>query len=1376
VKMPLPRRVQQGGNASQTLTGTDLTVDVLHGNGGNDTLLGLAGEDEFYIDTREGNDTVDGGADNDALFFNSSYETNGSSHAIVFDYNDDTRWKYESGTWTSVARGHTDFASSYVRIWINTNNNLLGLTTTDTGDEYHYLKSVERLASFHGSSQNDEITGGSLNDKIYGHGGNDFLKGGLGDDVISGGAGTDRLDGGVGGDDTYLSTMAEQKSNQYSIYVELSDRGRWRYNEYREEWQRGSEYTRITYTFEDGTKEYDYIKDFEKLDVWFGLGDDNYVRGSDGDDIIRFNSYSSGRVDGGRGNDTLYSEHSGGRNNIDFGITKYHISGTYVDINRNHKYDSSANEPHTSFTNIENYHWKGGRWVDNLFGNDGDDWFKGEGHNDVLKGRAGDDILIGDSGHDTLEGGSGEDSLTGGSGNDIFVLYQGPHKTNEINLDTVHDYSWNDKIRVYTETGTETNLAALQASAKIRWSYNRTTGDTTIYDTSGNSPANTKLMVLENYSANLTFSNFQVQKSPISFAGGSNAYEDNPLRDPSGQLSIDPSKANYKLIYVTDSNDYSTLNLTSYTRISLKYGELVILNGKWSYTLNSNHSDVSRLNSGETLADWITFYITNAEIRAGEATESYTRTLAITIHGATDLPPSPDLNSQVINASFSGFAQTFPWEGSQGSDVFNGYGANDSFRGNGGDDWIFGGGGNDSFYVEVGEGNDVLDGQRGSGDMLNKETGNAHAIELDMNDNTKWKYDTAQEKWVSSVTPNYTYAFVRLWIDVDGDGRGRTEAETATETRDQYIYLTSIERLGEFYGSSQRDIISGGYYADTIYGLGGNDKLSGRHGNDVIYGGAGNDEINGGSGNDILSGGTGNDKIDGGTTSSYTYNTYKSHVTDRPSAAYTFSLNMQDTTLYREISPDSWSAGSTTAHTYIRVSFASIGSNRVEYDYIVNIHILDLMLGNGNDVVTGGNRNDVIHGGEGNDTLNGSDGRDDLRGEGGIDTLNGGDGIDQLHGGLGNDIMNGGIGNDTMHGDGGSDTMRGGQGIDTMHGGTEVDYMYGDAGNDIMNGGLGGDQMYGGGDNDLMRGDGGSDTMRGGQGFDTMYGGTEVDHMYGDAGNDVMRGGLGGDQMYGGGDNDTMYGEGGSDTMRGGLGVDTMYGGTEADYMYGDAGNDTMHGGRGADQMFGGDNNDTMRGNEDGDTMRGGSGQDLIYGDSGNDTLYGESGRDRLFGGDHTDTLYGGTGVDLLWGGTGNDKFALNLTGTFINRDHVVDFSHLRTSGSSTYQNTLNGGNDKILVDIDNVSAQAINAKIAAGQKAEALNDLKVAAGITWTQNTKHHDVYTTVLGQNDATQNDTIIYRTNGSVDPGEWDMLMVIHDIHESNLVLTIDHFEVV
>ncbi|MBR8655076.1 VCBS domain-containing protein, partial [Achromobacter sp. Marseille-Q0513] len=108
-------------------------------------------------------------------------------------------------------------------------------------------------------------------------------------------------------------------------------------------------------------------------------------------------------------------------------------------------------------------------------------------------------------------------------------------------------------------------------------------------------------------------------------------------------------------------------------------------------------------------------------------------------------------------------------------------------------------------------------------------------------------------------------------------------------------------------------------------------------------------------------------------------------------------------------------------------------------------------------------------------------------------------------------------------------------------------------------------------------------------------------------------------------------------------------------------GDDTIHGGTGNDIIYGQGGNDTLYGDDGNDIIYGGAGDDKLYGGDGDDKLYGGTGNDYLEGGNGNDLLVGGKGDDVLVGGAGSDtfKWELNDQGTTAKPavDTIKDFS-----------------------------------------------------------------------------------------------------------------------
>lgn len=153
------------------------------------------------------------------------------------------------------------------------------------------------------------------------------------------------------------------------------------------------------------------------------------------------------------------------------------------------------------------------------------------------------------------------------------------------------------------------------------------------------------------------------------------------------------------------------------------------------------------------------------------------------------------------------------------------------------------------------------------------------------------------------------------------------------------------------------------------------------------------------------------------------------------------------------------------------------------YDWLrVSDQGADILLGQGNDVATGGAGDDRLLGFEGNDILLGGGGNDGLFGGAGFDTLQGGDGNDYI-------VTGGGIGS----GDNGDDVLIGGDGVnDTLFGGNGNDFLAGLGADDRLAGGNEDDILLGGAGNDVVVGEGGRDLVSGDIGSDVLVGDSYV--------------------------------------------------------------------------------------------------------------------------------------------------------------------------------------------------------------------------------------------------------------------------------------------
>ncbi len=309
----------------------------------------------------------------------------------------------------------------------------------------------------------------------------------------------------------------------------------------------------------------------------------------------------------------------------------------------------------------------------------------------------------------------------------------------------------------------------------------------------------------------------------------------------------------------------------------------------------------------------------------------------------------------------------------------------------------------------------------------------------------------------------------------------------------------------------------------------------------------------------------------------------------------------------------------------------------------------------------------------------------------GTDTILGSSGNDRIAGGSGADILGGGGGDDVIFGDSGFDFDRVAAITTIRTTGTPGMDDFALVGADTINPGDGNDIVFG--DHGLLTQSGGApgvlDTGSDwavAQTVNPSLGGGDVISSRSDAnpaftvpgapalagGNDLAFGGLGADTFTLGAGNDTVLGDHGRALLNGGAftlieATDPNAGGD--DQINSGAGDDRVIGGTGSDTIDAGADNDTVFGDHgrfdfslpananftaiftasaDGgaaDTVFAGSGDDIVLGQQGDDLLFGQAGQDDLIGGhnvaDGVDELDATPGVsDRIDGGAGDDVIA----------------------------------------------------------------------------------------------------------------------------------------
>lgn len=163
-------------------------------------------------------------------------------------------------------------------------------TVTSGDDIVNGLSSDDVINALGGD---DTVNGNAGADTLSGGEGNDILNGGEGDDTLEGGTGADMLDGGPGSD------YASYQNSDVGVLVRLH----------------------AAYAVKFGDAEGDTLLNIEHLvgsrynDTLAGDGEDNILKGEDGDDVLyggpaggddmMYGGNGDDRVFGGKGNDTL---------------------------------------------------------------------------------------------------------------------------------------------------------------------------------------------------------------------------------------------------------------------------------------------------------------------------------------------------------------------------------------------------------------------------------------------------------------------------------------------------------------------------------------------------------------------------------------------------------------------------------------------------------------------------------------------------------------------------------------------------------------------------------------------------------------------------------------------------------------------------------------------------------------------------------------------------------------------------------------------------------------------------------------------------------------------------------------------------------------
>ena len=499
----------------------------------------------------------------------------------------------------------------------------------------------------------------------------------------------------------------------------------------------------------------------------------------------------------------------------------------------------------------------------------------------------------------------------------------------------------------------------------------------------------------------------------------------------------------------------------------------------------------------------------------------------LTLVGLTEFGTSSGFGNALDNR-LTGNVHDNNLGGGDGNDTLHGLDGNDVLQGGAGDDLLLGGPGNDT--LDGGDGNDVLDGVE-AGDLVYGGAG------LDL-------IRTAMS--FTLTDPEIENLELTGAVDLEGTGHAGANA------------ITGNAGANTLRGEAGDDTLDGGAGDDTLLGGAGNDSLVGGDGVDnASYGaswlqlriettasGTRVTDLRRGAplGVDLLSG---VETITIGDVSSAVQNAVAQAASlvvllppsgERAAGArqilppglvtgavlgqlgatdgnsifgdvQTFSLAdvagdaVDATTLFRieggNLVVSDGAALASLAGQTVQVELRATG-----LDGLTGSSLLQLVLNQDAQGLTGTEGDDLLRGGLGNDTL---------QGLGGDDALDGGGGTNTLEGGAGNDVYRAGTADSIIEAAGaGHDTVLARQDV-TLPDNVE-DLLLADA---AALAGVGNAQA------NLIIGNGGANSLSGGGGNDTLRGEAGPDTLLGEGGDDLLVGGLGNDSLVGGDGQDT---------------------------------------------------------------------------------------------------------------------------------------------------------------------------------------------------------------------------------------------------------------
>ncbi|WP_411892842.1 calcium-binding protein [Yoonia sp. SDW83-1] len=1333
--------------AINILTGTD-AGQTIHGNSGQDELIGLGGNDTLYAGT-DGSDRIEGGTGVDHLngtLGNDTYVwSQGDGNDDLYDWvvsptdTDMLLLKNVNSTDVSLSRENSNGnISDNLRVnvigatgssYITVHNQFVGsggegIEIIQFADGVSWTRAdILESVKFSGTDSGQTITGFASRDNILGLGGNDTLTGNGGDDTLVGGLGVDWLVGGAG-NDTYV-------------------------------WSRGDGADRINEISNGAADRRTDVDVLELTDV--NSSDVTLTRSLGSNEVRNDLNIVIANPDGDATTFYVWDQFDAAGEGIEKIVFADDVVWTRQDIIDRTTLDGDHNS--NAITGLAS-----------------DDNIYGHGGNDTLDTGAGDDLLVGGAGNDTLIGGDGGDTY-------LWSVGDGDDKINEK---AIADLTQQDRLQF-----TDVNSADVSL-----WRENHSDGErrNDLYITINGTET---IAIYDQFTGNgegieiITFADGVVWNredilSRTRLEGTNDSDTGTSWNDTTPDLRGSAVRDN---LYGLAGND----------TIDAGAGDDWLYGGSGNDTLwgdGGNDTYVWEVGDGDDIirdtsatdAETDTLRLEDVASDAAELSKSGNDLLVtigsetITVvdrfnvgtNGDGDGVEFIEFSDGVITEILGGALAETNTTGTDGINTLNGWGledtifglgGNDSIDGNGGDDTLIGGVGND--HLQGDTGNDTYIWSAGDGNDTIWDT-HANTNETDrliLSDITSDDVSLVRIENTNDLLITILSTGEVITIDDSFDatyvGRGIEEIVFADgETWD----LNDIRQNTIAEDVAGGVTLDGTRYDDNLYGLDGDDTIKGLDGDDHLIGGDGDDTLQGGDGNDtyIWSRGDGSDTINDTDTGPVDTDTL--WLTDLNPDDVRFerrsgSNDLQviiDTGLENDTSTDGMFLYEFYRNFHGNVDTIPLGgasSAGVTSD--TNVTVIAFRNGVGDhygmrfasviEVTTGGTYTFKLRSDDG--SILTIDGQQITRSSHGLGERTGSIDLEPgthtieiaYHEYVSTQYLNLTVsGPDTGDIYASSIFTSGmlGKAADAAHlldlgnfadivqsydvikikdqfaspvdgkGIESVEFADGTIWtlDDI----LAATSTNGSFKDDLLIGSAERDNIQGSEGADTLRGLAGNDYLYGGAGNDRLEGGDGDDRLFGGDGDDELFGGTGQDALFGDDGDDLLSGDGKADSFDGGAGTDTVDFtystypnlvdlSRGVIDWFattGGIesivNVENVIGSSADNTVIGSTFGNRLEGRNGNDTVFGLAGNDTLDGGLGDDTLIGGRGDDLLTGGTGADVFVFvgddgaDTITDFENGIDMLDFSSTNLTFADLSISAGSGGSAVVSYGVDN--------------------------------------------------------------------------------------------